>query len=145
MVILKGVQLVISIAHPFPKQSDLHWQQNPQLPTGRQTELATKAKQKQKQAARAPRGKRPPRDIRIEQLYSSSPLSFEELDSSFGRRSGASGAVGGGSGHYGSRARTPQSRYEVELLNSSGGGGNVSGNGHEAIPMRPGVSVSKWP
>lgn len=154
MCILKGVQLAISIAHPLPNESDLHWRQNPRLPAGGQAGLAPKVKQKQKQPSRTPRGKRPPRDIRIEQLYSSSPLSFEELDSSFGRRSGASGGGGGGggggnSGHYGSRARTPQSssRYEVELLNSSGGqvgvggGGGGGGGGHEAMQMRPGIAL----
>lgn len=118
MLIFKGVQLIIGIIHPYPNESEIQWRQYPKLPLEQQQQqLSTKAKKPKSKSK--PKGKRQPRNLRIEQLYSSSPLSFEELDSSFSRRSG---------GHYSSRTRTP-SRYD-DMVNTS----TIS---HE--PLRPGV------
>lgn len=134
MLILKGVQLVISIVHPLPNEKDLHWHQNPQLPLDKSGKKAAKPGKVVKQKAKEPRGKRQPRSVRIEQLYSSSPLSFDELDSSFSRRSTAGG-------HHASRdatrTRTPSRYDDVQLL-------NTSGYGRETLQLtQPSVSVGQ--
>jgi len=136
MLIFKGAQLAISIAHPLPSENELNWRKSPRLPLDQHKQQQAKPGKAQKQKPKEPRGKRPPRHQRIEQLYSSSPLSFEELDSSFSRRS----TGGGGGGHHhsssSSRAQRPSSRYD-EMLNTSNGRETIQ----QGIPLEQ-ISLS---
>lgn len=100
MVIFKGLQLVLSIVHPLPNEADLQWKKHPQLPTDHPQAVEKKDKKKKKKSKEM-KAKRLPRNMRLEQLYSGSPISFDELDTSYGRRSVGSS----------NRGRVP-SRYE---------------------------------
>lgn len=120
MLIFKGVQLVLTIFHPLPNVSELNWKRSPQLPIEPLEVVQTIPDSfYNKKKNRSDRSKRPPRNIRLEQLYGSNPYSFDELDSTYSRRS-----------MYSSRSR-PLSRGE-EFPNMS--------PANEREHLQPGVS-----
>lgn len=90
MVIFKGIQLVLSIIHPLPSKADIRWRQNPKLPMGDDNKIVKTKNKKNKykiKPIKEPKGKRLPRNVRLERLYAGSPASFDEFDTSFSRRS----------------------------------------------------------
>ena len=85
--------------HPMPSEADIRWRQNPRLPLEqykKQIKMANKTTKsvnnganKEINKTKEPKGKRLPRNIRLERLYAGSPASFESefIDTSFSRRS----------------------------------------------------------
>ena len=99
VVIIKGIQCVLSLIHPMPSEADIRWRQNPRLPLEqhkKQIKMAHKNNSKstinngakEMNKIKEPKEKRLPRNIRLERLYAGSPASFDEfIDTSFSRRS----------------------------------------------------------
>lgn len=85
--------------HPMPSEADIRWRQNPRLPleqhkkqikmANKTTKSANNGANKEINKTKEPKGKRLPRNIRLERLYAGSPASFESefIDTSFSRRS----------------------------------------------------------
>lgn len=125
MLIFKALQLVLSIFHPLPDVSELNWQRSPQLPLEPLEVVQTIPDNYNKKGKRkeSSRGKRPPRNVRLEQLYASNAYSFDELDSSYSRRS-----------LYSSKSR-PLSRGQDDFA-------NMSPSNHERQHLQPGVCTT---
>lgn len=92
MVIIKGIQFALSLMHPLPNVREIQWKQSPHLPLDQLHQKKAKQQQaaKKKKKEKQPKTKRPPRNVRLERLYTGSPVSYDELDASFGRRSAGS-------------------------------------------------------